>query len=131
MNYWADKRVVITGGGGFLGSHVVKELVSAGRDVRVMVRTSSDTCVIDRMDIERVTGDITDRDAIASALTGCDSVFYCIVDTRAWLRDPTPLYQTNVEGLRTVKDCSTDLPLVLRANTAGIFIIFPGAAFYL
>ena len=37
-------------------------------------------------------------------MAGCDSVFYCIVDTRAWLRDPAPLYKTNVDGLRTVMD---------------------------
>lgn len=98
------------GASGFLGSHVVKELVAAGRDVRIMVRHSSDTRAIDHLDVERVTGDINDNAAIAAAMDGCSSVFYCIVDTRAWLRDPTPLYQTNVEGLRTVMD------IALRAN---------------
>ncbi len=73
-----------------------------------MVRASSDTRAIDHLDVERVTGDITDRNAIASAMAGCDSVFYCIVDTRAWLRDPAPLYRTNVEGLRTVMDMALD-----------------------
>jgi dihydroflavonol-4-reductase len=97
-------KALVMGASGFLGSHVVKELVAAGRQVRIMVRASSDTRAIDDLDVERVTGDITDAQAIADALTGCDSVFYCIVDTRAWLRDPAPLYQTNVEGLRGVMD---------------------------
>jgi len=101
-------KTLVMGASGFLGSHVVKELVAAGRDVRIMVRASSDTRAIDHLDVERVTGDITDRNAIASALAGCDSVFYCIVDTRAWLRDPAPLYRTNVEGLRTVMDVALD-----------------------
>lgn len=69
-----------------------------------MVRSTSDTRAIDHLNVERVIGDVTDTGAIASALEGCHSVFYCIVDTRAWLRDPAPLYQTNVEGLRTVMD---------------------------
>ena len=97
-------KTLVMGASGFLGSHVVKELVSAGRDVRIMVRSTSDTRAIDHLNVERVIGDITDASAIASALEGCHSVFYCIVDTRAWLRDPAPLYQTNVEGLRTVMD---------------------------
>ena len=85
-------RVLVMGASGFLGSHVVKELVARGRSVRVMIRASSDTSAIDHLDIERVVGDITDSQALATAMADCDTVFYCIVDTRAWLRDPAPLY---------------------------------------
>jgi len=92
------------GASGFLGSHVVKELVAGGRQVRILVRATSDTRTIDHLPFERVIGDIDDQDALAAAMAGCDSVFYCIVDTRAWLRDPAPLYKTNVDGLRTVMD---------------------------
>jgi dihydroflavonol-4-reductase len=35
-------------------------------------------------------------------MTGCDDVYYCVVDTRGWLADPAPLYRTNVEGTRNV-----------------------------
>ncbi|MGI9126099.1 MAG: NAD-dependent epimerase/dehydratase family protein, partial [Mycobacterium sp.] len=38
------------------------------------------------------------------AMTGCDDVYYCVVDTRAWLSDPAPLYRTNVDGTRNVLD---------------------------
>ena len=101
-------RVLVMGASGFLGSHVVKELVAAGRDVRIMVRASSNTIAIDHLQVERVVGDISDGDALASAMVGCDSLFYCVVDTRAWLRDPAPLYQTNVDGLRRVMDIALD-----------------------
>jgi dihydroflavonol-4-reductase len=37
-------------------------------------------------------------------MDGVDDVYYCVVDTRAWLRDPSPLFRTNVEGLRNVLD---------------------------
>lgn len=105
------KKTLVMGASGFLGSHVVKELVAAGRDVRIMVRASSNTSVIDHLNIERVIGDVTQPETIAAAMEGCDSVFYCIVDTRAWLRDPAPLYQTNVEGLRTVMDVALSVKL--------------------
>ena len=38
-----------------------------------------------------------------------DTVFYCIVDARAWLRDPSPLYATNVEALRKVLDVAVEV----------------------
>ena len=71
-----------------------------------MVRASSDTSATDHLDIERVVGAIDDAEALRSAMADCDSVFYCVVDTRAWLRDPAPLYHTNVECLRVVLDAA-------------------------
>ena len=94
-----QKKLVI-GASGFLGSHVTRALVERGDDVRVLIRTTSSTTAIDDLNVERCYGDIFDDDALTAAMTGCDDVFYCAVDTRAWLRDPTPLFRTNVEGLR-------------------------------
>lgn len=97
-------KTLVMGASGFLGNHVVKELMAVGRDVRIMVRASSDTSAIDHLPIEKVIGDMAHWETIAAAMQGCSSVFYCIVDTRAWLRDPAPLYETNVEGLRRAMD---------------------------
>jgi nucleoside-diphosphate-sugar epimerase len=44
-------------------------------------------------------------------MAGCDDVFYCVVDTRAWLRDRAPLLRTNVEGLRHVLDAAVNADL--------------------
>lgn len=104
-------KVLVMGASGFLGSHVVKQLVAAGRDVRIMVRAGSDTRAIDHLSLERVTGDLGDRESLGAAMAGCETVYYCIVDTRAWLRDPAPLYATNVDGLRTVLDIALGYPL--------------------
>ena len=41
----------------------------------------------------------------------CDDVYYCVVDTRGWLRDPAPLFRTNVEGTRNVLDVAKDANL--------------------
>jgi dihydroflavonol-4-reductase len=61
--------------------------------------------------VERRYGDIFDDDALRSAMDGCDDVFYCVVDARAWLRDPAPLFRTNVDGLRHVLDAAADANL--------------------
>ena len=46
-------KALVMGASGFLGSHVVKELVAAGREVRIMVRPTSDTRAIDHLNVER------------------------------------------------------------------------------
>lgn len=97
-------RCLVIGGNGFLGSHVVAGLLDAGRDVRVMTRATSDRRSLHGLDVEHMTGDLFDIDALTAAMTGIDTVFHCAVDTRAWLQDPAPLYRTNVEGLRNVLD---------------------------
>lgn len=95
---------LVIGANGFLGSHVTRHLVRAGHRVRTMVRKSATTTGIDDLDTERHVGDIWDDDTLRAAMTGCDDVYYCVVDTRGWLVDPEPLYRTNVEGTRNVLD---------------------------
>ena len=101
------RTVLVMGASGFLGSHVTRQLVERGDRVRVLLRQSSSTRAIDDLDVERHYGDIFDEDAVRAAMAGCEAVFYCVVDTRAWLRDPAPLFHTNVEGLRRVLDIAT------------------------
>ncbi|MGB3481745.1 MAG: NAD-dependent epimerase/dehydratase family protein [Mycobacterium sp.] len=101
---------LVIGANGFLGSHVTRQLVAAGEDVRVMVRAGANTVSIDDLEVTRFVGDIFDLDTVSAAMDGCDEVYYCVVDTRAWLRDPAPLFRTNVEGLRGVLDIAVAQP---------------------
>ena len=73
-----------------------------------MVRKTSSTTGIDDLDVERCYGDVFDDEALRAAMAGCDVVYYCVVDARMWLRDPAPLFRTNVEGLRHVLDAAVD-----------------------
>ena len=104
----AQPKLVI-GANGFLGSHVTRQLVAAGHQVRVMVRENAGTVAIDDLDVQRYVGDIWDDDTLRAAMAGCDDVYYCVVDARGWLRDPAPLFHTNVEGTRNVLDIAVDI----------------------
>jgi dihydroflavonol-4-reductase len=97
-------KSLVLGASGFLGSHVTRKLVEQGDDVRVMLRRTSSTRAIDDLDVQRCYGDLYDDDALRAAMTGCDVIYYCVVDARMWLRDPAPLFATNVDGLRNVLD---------------------------
>lgn len=99
---------LVIGANGYLGSHVTRQLVEAGEDVRVMVRPGANTIGIDDLDVTRFLGDIWDNDVLRAAMTGADVVYYCVVDTRGWLRDPAPLFRTNVEGTRNVLDIAVE-----------------------
>jgi hypothetical protein len=89
---------LVIGANGFLGSHVTRQLVANGHEVRAMVRPNADTIGIDDLSLTRFSGDIWDNDTLRDAMHGVDDVYYCVVDTRGWLRDPAPLFRTNVDG---------------------------------
>ena len=102
---------LVIGANGYLGSHVTRQLVNDGHDVRVMVRADANTIGIDDLRVTRFVGDIWNNDILRQAMAGCDDVYYCVVDTRGWLKDPAPLFRTNVEGTRNVLEIAKDAGL--------------------
>jgi dihydroflavonol-4-reductase len=116
------------GASGFVGSHVTRRAVARGDDVRVYLRRSSSTIGIDDLDVERRYGDLHDAEALRAAMSDRDVVFYCVVDTRFNLRDPAPLFQTNVESLRGVLDIAAKAQLFrfVFCSTIGTIAIATG-----
>jgi dihydroflavonol-4-reductase len=119
------RKVLVMGATGFVGSHVTRKLVERGDDVRVYVRRSSSTVAIDDLDVERCHGDLYDEKALHAAISDREVVFYCVVDTRFYLRDPAPLFETNVESLRRVLDvaATADLHRFVFCSTIGTIAI--------
>ena len=76
-------RVVVTGGCGFIGSHFVKRLVSAGDEVVVLDKLtySGNPANLDGVEHRFVHGDIADRDAVAEAGAGCEAVVNFAAET--------------------------------------------------
>lgn len=110
----STKPKLVIGANGFLGSHVTRQLVAEGAserfEVRAMVRADANTRAIDDLALTRFHGDVFDTAVLREAMDGVDDVYYCVVDTRAWLRDTSPLFRTNVEGLRNVLDVAVARP---------------------
>ena len=93
------RPTLVLGGSGFLGAHVVRQLCEQRRPLRVLARRNSNLALIDGLPVERVVGDVLDPDSLARAMQGVEVVHHCVVDARAWLRDPDPLFRVNVEGM--------------------------------
>jgi dihydroflavonol-4-reductase len=114
----STKPKLVIGANGFLGSHVTRQLVAKGAsenfEVRAMVRAGANTRAIDDLAVTRFHGDVFDTAVLRDAMDGVDDVYYCVVDTRAWLRDTAPLFRTNVEGLGNVLDVAVRQPALRR-----------------
>ena len=89
---------LITGATGFVGSAVLRRLVSAGHSVRVLVRPVSDRRNLEGVDCEIVAGDLTDAASLRRAAAGCDTLFHVAADYRLWVPDPAEIERVNVGG---------------------------------
>jgi len=94
--------VLITGASGFVGSAVLRRLLGEGAAVRALVRPASDRRNLDGLNVEVVTGDLSDRDSLARAVRGCEALFHVAADYRLWTRDADAMMRTNIGGSRDI-----------------------------
>jgi nucleoside-diphosphate-sugar epimerase len=79
----AMKRLV-TGGTGFIGSHLVERLLAAGHPTRVLVRDEAKGDWLARQGAELIVGDVTDLTSLMRATEGIDTVFHCAAYVTDW-----------------------------------------------
>ncbi len=90
--------VLVTGGGGFVGSHLVRALLGKGHQVRVLARSPKSVEILRDLRFETAIGDLKDRDSLRAAVRDCQRVFHCAADYRLWSRNYRELYENNVDG---------------------------------
>lgn len=97
----------VTGAAGFIGANLVHELQSRGHTVTALVRPQSDLRALDKVDLRRVEGDLSDAKLLRNALRGCDWCFHVAASYHLWLPDYAPMYAANVDGTRNVLEAAT------------------------
>jgi dihydroflavonol-4-reductase len=101
-------KALVTGGTGFVGSHVARALVAAGHTVRVLHRASSRLDALEGVDYESALGDILDADALRAACDGCDWVFHVAAVADYWRADRSKMFDANVRGTQLVLQAARD-----------------------
>jgi len=102
--------VLVTGGTGFVGSHVAARLVASGTAVRLLVRDPKKLARVpalaDTADIDVVVGDVTDRESVEHALDGCTAVVHSAAHVSLAERDAVQIEAVNVGGTRLVLEAA-------------------------
>ncbi len=99
-------KCFVTGGSGFIGSNLVRELAQHGHTVRALVRRRQPLPGLEPSAAELVEGDLADRETLRRGMAGCDWCFHVAASYHLWLADYGPMYAANVEGTRNVIECA-------------------------
>ena len=128
---WSNLEVLVTGAGGFIGSHLSEHLVKLGAKVRSFVRYNSsgtlgwleESCC--RGEIEIIRGDIRDRDSILSAVKGCDLVFHlaALVGIPYSYVAPDSYVDTNIKGTLNICQAAREsrVKQVIHTSTSEVY----------
>jgi dihydroflavonol-4-reductase len=101
-------RVFVTGGNGFMGSRIVRELVGRGYDVTALVGSDLDNHNLDGLDVEVRPFDLLDRDGVRAALEGGELLVHNAACYSFWQPDPNTIYRVNVDGTQNVLDAAAE-----------------------
>ncbi len=114
---------LVTGATGFVGSAVTRRLLEAGHELRVLVRPGSDRRNLEGLEVQPVEGDLRDPASLARALRGCRYLFHVAADYRLWCRNPQELYQSNVEGTRTLMQAALEAGIERIVHTSSVAVL--------
>jgi len=95
-------KVLVTGGSGYIGSAVVRQLAKSGQEAKVLVREGDDLSNLAGLDVEYAYGDVRDYHSLERALDGCDRVFHLAAIYAIWLPKPRLMDEVNVQGSKNV-----------------------------
>jgi NAD dependent epimerase/dehydratase len=130
---WAGRRVLVTGAGGFIGSHLAETLVTAGASVRAFVRYTSrgdvgwleysDTHILREIEVFR--GDLANPEAVAGAMEGREVVLHlgALIPIPYSYRHPREFVTANVEGTMNVLEAArrADVSRIVHTSTSEVY----------
>jgi nucleoside-diphosphate-sugar epimerase len=118
-------KVFVTGGTGFIGGAVVRQLRVRGDDVVALVRTPAKAAQLEELGCTLVAGDLGDEPAIRSGMEGCDAVIHAAAVYEVGIpeRERKPMQEANVGGTERVLGAALEAGVgkVVYVSTVGIF----------
>ena len=132
-NFWTNKKVLVTGAGGFIGSHLVERLVGLGASLRAFVRYNSraDPGLLRLASaqtlsaVELIGGDLRDPDALRKAVRGCEVVFHlgALISIPYSYLHPVEVAESNLMGtLHTLMACRDfEVQRLIHTSTSEVY----------
>ena len=131
--HWDGRRVLVTGAAGFIGSHLVEELVRAGANVRAFVRYNSrndygwledaDPELVGQVEIYR--GDLANPEAVLGGVEGCDTILHvgALIPIPYSYQHPREYVETNVVGALNVLEAARrkDVGKVVHTSSSEVY----------
>jgi dihydroflavonol-4-reductase len=99
-------KALVTGGTGFLGSHIARALVEAGHTPRILRRPSSPLTLLEGLPVEHAIGDVLNTASLDAAMEGCEWVFHVAAVSDYWRSNRIKLYLVNVNGTTNVLEAA-------------------------
>jgi dihydroflavonol-4-reductase len=99
-------KALVTGGTGFLGSHIARKLLEVGHTVRVLRRPYSPLDLLEGLPVEHAIGDVLDPVSLEPAMQGCEWVFHVAAVSDYWRANRIHLYLINVDGTSNVLEAA-------------------------
>lgn len=120
-------KILVTGGGGFLGSHIVRLLLNQGVVVRSLQRSQqvNDHAPLKDLGVEIIRGDVRDRMTVINAAEGCHTIFHAAAKAGVW-GNYGDYYQTNVVGTKNIIDACRVHHIQKLIYTSSPSVVFAG-----
>lgn len=116
-------KFLLTGGNGYIGSHLATMLRRQGHEVNALIYYGTDAGILPGIGARVYDGDIRDYESVTRAAQGCDAVFHLASYVSMWAKDQKIFHEINVEGTQTLLDVCRDhgIRRVLISSSCGIF----------
>jgi dihydroflavonol-4-reductase len=116
-------KAFVTGGNGFIGSHLVPILIKRGYEVVCVVRDPVKANALSAMGAKLAKGDVTDRQSMREPMRGSDVVFHLAGWYALGKLDTARMQAINVDGARHTLELAAELgvPKIIHTSTVGVF----------
>lgn len=116
-------RIFVTGGTGFIGSHLVKCLAETEHELVCLARKTSNVSALEDSGVTIAFGDVTDKDSLRKGMQGCDWVANLANLFLFWVSDEQVYDDVNVEGTRNVMEAAleTGISKVVHVSTGAVW----------
>jgi len=116
-------KIFITGGTGFIGTHLVKRLSDTDHELVCLARQTSKTQFLEDAGVKIIIGDVTDKSTFQNGMEECDWVIHLASSFVFWIPNDKVYHEVNVTGTRNVMECAIEkgVSKIVYVSTAAIY----------